>query len=354
MVGPRTCCTGPESRRASPTCTRPFRGNSRLSTESWECRATARFRACRNLPACWWRGATRWRWTRHAAGSCASIRIKYLIYTWRRERGRANLRGQYSAVRGIDRLRGHSFQPDFRIPIVSVREWIDATENQSSPDAAARRSEAGASRSCCARSGVAGFTPWFLDCCCCRAIGSRACRRAIFPAISITHGCAVNRKRTYSRAAIVTQTTNILFDLMLAGLFKLLGAEAAQRISVSVTVLVFIWGAFAFAGGGFGTQALASAAVHHDAGLWLGLPHGLLQFLSEPGHLLLGNGAALGAESKADRGGGSASWRWRMWLMPCRWPGWRGYWRYADGGPAFIAARACVPDCRLADGDDAA
>jgi hypothetical protein len=47
---------------------------------------------------------------------------------------------------------------------------------------------------------------------------------------------------------IVTQTTNILFDLMLSGLFKLMGAEAAQRISVSVTVLVFIWGAFAFAG----------------------------------------------------------------------------------------------------------
>jgi hypothetical protein len=46
--------------------------------------------------------------------------------------------------------------------------------------------------------------------------------------------------------AIVSQTTNILFDLMLGGLFKLLGAEAAQRISVSLTVLIFIWGAFVF------------------------------------------------------------------------------------------------------------
>jgi hypothetical protein len=46
---------------------------------------------------------------------------------------------------------------------------------------------------------------------------------------------------------IVGQSTNILFDLMLAGLFKLLGAEAAQRISVSMAVLIFVWGAFAFA-----------------------------------------------------------------------------------------------------------
>src|ERR1035437_5329518 len=47
--------------------------------------------------------------------------------------------------------------------------------------------------------------------------------------------------------AIVPQTTNVLFDLMLSGLFKSLGAEAAQRISVSLAVLTFVWGAFAFA-----------------------------------------------------------------------------------------------------------
>ena len=45
---------------------------------------------------------------------------------------------------------------------------------------------------------------------------------------------------------IVPQTTNVLFDLMLSGLFKTLGAEAAQRISVSLAVLTFVWGAFAF------------------------------------------------------------------------------------------------------------
>ena len=45
---------------------------------------------------------------------------------------------------------------------------------------------------------------------------------------------------------IVPQTTNVLFDLMLSGLFKTLGAEAAQRIAVSLAVLTFVWGAFAF------------------------------------------------------------------------------------------------------------
>jgi len=46
---------------------------------------------------------------------------------------------------------------------------------------------------------------------------------------------------------IAGQTTNILFDLMLSGLFKTLGPEAAQRISVALSVLAFIWGAFVFA-----------------------------------------------------------------------------------------------------------
>lgn len=45
---------------------------------------------------------------------------------------------------------------------------------------------------------------------------------------------------------IVSQTTNILFDLILSGLFRILGAEAAQRIAVSLAVLIFVWGGFAF------------------------------------------------------------------------------------------------------------
>ena len=46
---------------------------------------------------------------------------------------------------------------------------------------------------------------------------------------------------------VAPQTTNILFDLLLSGLFRLFGSAAAQRIAVSLAVLVFIWGAFAFA-----------------------------------------------------------------------------------------------------------
>ena len=45
---------------------------------------------------------------------------------------------------------------------------------------------------------------------------------------------------------VVSQTTNILFDLMLSALFQVGGAEFAQRISVSLAVLTFVWGAFAF------------------------------------------------------------------------------------------------------------
>jgi hypothetical protein len=46
---------------------------------------------------------------------------------------------------------------------------------------------------------------------------------------------------------IVHQTTNVLFDLLLAGLFRVFGAEWAQRIAVSASVLTFVWGALAFA-----------------------------------------------------------------------------------------------------------
>jgi hypothetical protein len=44
----------------------------------------------------------------------------------------------------------------------------------------------------------------------------------------------------------VGQTTNVLFDLILGGLYRLVGAELAQRLSVSLAVLTFVWGAFAF------------------------------------------------------------------------------------------------------------
>ena len=45
--------------------------------------------------------------------------------------------------------------------------------------------------------------------------------------------------------ALVSQHTNVLFDLVLAGLMRALGPWAAEHIAVSIAVLVFFWGAFA-------------------------------------------------------------------------------------------------------------
>jgi len=45
---------------------------------------------------------------------------------------------------------------------------------------------------------------------------------------------------------VVSHSTNILFDLIMSALFRLGGAEFAQRTSVSLAVLTFVWGAFAF------------------------------------------------------------------------------------------------------------
>src|SRR3954470_23958623 len=47
---------------------------------------------------------------------------------------------------------------------------------------------------------------------------------------------------------IVRQTTNVLFDLILSGLFNICGAGWSQRIAVSIAVLTFVWGAFEFVG----------------------------------------------------------------------------------------------------------
>jgi hypothetical protein len=45
---------------------------------------------------------------------------------------------------------------------------------------------------------------------------------------------------------IAPMSTNVMFDLMLGWLFRVAGPEPAQRIAVSVAVLIFFWGAFAF------------------------------------------------------------------------------------------------------------
>ncbi|HTT63128.1 MAG TPA: hypothetical protein VMG35_14840 [Bryobacteraceae bacterium] len=54
---------------------------------------------------------------------------------------------------------------------------------------------------------------------------------------------------------VVRQTTNILFELMLGALFRIAGAEFAQRVSVSIAVLVFVWGAFRFVSAAAGRKA---------------------------------------------------------------------------------------------------
>src|SRR6185369_2386049 len=37
--------------------------------------------------------------------------------------------------------------------------------------------------------------------------------------------------------------TNVLFDLILGGLFRIAGPDAAQRVAVSIAALIFFWGA---------------------------------------------------------------------------------------------------------------
>lgn len=46
---------------------------------------------------------------------------------------------------------------------------------------------------------------------------------------------------------IATQWTNVLFDWLLSGLGSIFGLYAAEKIAVSICVLIFFWGAFALA-----------------------------------------------------------------------------------------------------------
>jgi hypothetical protein len=58
-----------------------------------------------------------------------------------------------------------------------------------------------------------------------------------------------------SGLVLANQATNVLFDLILSGLFRSLGPQLAQRIAVSIAVSIFIWGAFAFASVASGKRA---------------------------------------------------------------------------------------------------
>ena len=55
--------------------------------------------------------------------------------------------------------------------------------------------------------------------------------------------------------ALANQTTNILFDLILSAGFRAFGADIAQRIAVSIAVLTFVWGSFAFVSAASGRRA---------------------------------------------------------------------------------------------------
>ena len=54
---------------------------------------------------------------------------------------------------------------------------------------------------------------------------------------------------------VAHQATNILFNQVLSALFVTLGPDLAQRMAVSMAVLVFVWGAFAFVSAASGRRA---------------------------------------------------------------------------------------------------
>jgi hypothetical protein len=56
--------------------------------------------------------------------------------------------------------------------------------------------------------------------------------------------------------AIVSQSTNVLFDLLLTACFRAFGASAAQRIVVALAVLIFCTGAWAFVARASGERPL--------------------------------------------------------------------------------------------------
>ena len=81
---------------------------------------------------------------------------------------------------------------------------------------------------------------------------------------------------------IARQWDNILFDVMLLGLAKAVGFAAAQRIAVSLCVLVFFWGVFAFI-----SAVISTATLEAKQGKTLTIGNStegsLLQWLCEAG-----------------------------------------------------------------------
>jgi len=105
---------------------------------------------------------------------------------------------------------------------------------------------------------------------------------------------------------IEKQWNNILFDLMLLRAGESCGLAAAQKIVVSICVLVFFWGAFAFISSGHRTAAVVAYAMHRHAGLRLFLQHGIHELLFIAGASVLWFGDSLARErNRLDRRRGS-------------------------------------------------
>ena len=84
-------------------------------------------------------------------------------------------------------------------------------------------------------------------CCCWRpATGSRACRPATFRANLQCLAGAVDRERARRRSDDRPADHECSLRSDAERLFGVFGAEWAQRIAVSIAVLTFVWGAFAF------------------------------------------------------------------------------------------------------------
>ena len=71
----------------------------------------------------------------------------------------------------------------------------------------------------------------------------------------------------------------MLFDLWLDGLADSFRCKCAEKIAVSLAVLIFFWGMFASRLCRHATPALVFVPVHRDVCLWLLLPHGIHEFL---------------------------------------------------------------------------
>ena len=114
--------------------------------------------------------------------------------------------------------------------------------------------------------------------------------------------------------AVAPQSTNILFDVMLSGLLRSLGAEAAQRVSVSVAVLALVWGAFAFIAVVRAPALGAAAALAMLAYGWV-FHMGFFNFYVSFGlcfwalALAVGNGAAAAGRRRFP------FWRWHIWRI---------------------------------------